>query len=751
MMAGDKLKTAKYFRITKDVKTKEQAEEEMNKKVKESKRENKEFVKASKEVLDEMATQNKLSAARMEDNLNKFGDKMTNSLEVITKILGVLMEDICREPDKRKNRTEETNNLSNYKGKEEDMFEDEVPEVTEELLPPADHELSTSAKEEEESKENRNKRKPRSKVQYYTPSESIPNAQKPKEKEDNQDNQSETQIQTTSTLRELEEKIKSQENKMRELEERLRTMELRTNRTEEQENGNRDNENEIPRDQFPKLKPPQKTTKPKLTPTTPIDMEGNEETETTRNEIQPIDWVKVKLPRRKYALRPSLTDTMNKRVTQELEKHITERYKGENPPKVKSQKEMHPDTRRKLIQGMLHKSGLYVGVGPLTKEHMDRVEKVLNKKGLFKDNETKIERAQRTVKSLVRSWCNRNLQMDDKDWDSLEIENILMTVNSDIIFIQCKSQEDATKLMSRARFLPKDSGPDSPQLTMYVDSRAAKRHKAILNIAKTIRENLKNTIQTNVQTGKNNYLLRKREKGSEVPWQEIPPLKIIQELPDFEIGIFKDIINGKEDENEQEDEPQEEEEEEIEDMDVIVEDMIRQEENKQKRNRTNESHDKDRETTMRSKRQNINQNQILTPDTSDTEETDNTSDKNRTKRNLNSTPNNQNLETRTLENGTRPETKFIQHYFLMPEMPNIKLHSTRIEKISTVLETPEHPINEEPIGEKPTRNIRTVDQPATEKEPFKKTVSMEELEKESDKKIISEMFSNQKKQTNYHG
>ena len=43
--------------------------------------------------------------------------------------------------------------------------------------------------------------------------------------------------------------------------------------------------------------------------------------------------------------------------------------------------------------------------------------------------------------------------------------------------------------------------------------------------------------------GKKDFLLRQRVKGSTTPWAEIPPISIHQELPDFEIGIFNDIVN----------------------------------------------------------------------------------------------------------------------------------------------------------------------------------------------------------------
>ena len=89
----------------------------------------------------------------------------------------------------------------------------------------------------------------------------------------------------------------------------------------------------------------------------------------------------------------------------------------------------------------------------------------------------------------------------------MEINNILITDNSIIVFINCKSQEDTNMFTSRAKNIPQDNDPDAPRLVMYVNRRATKRHKAIVNIAKTLREQANNMIQTTIRVGKNDFLL----------------------------------------------------------------------------------------------------------------------------------------------------------------------------------------------------------------------------------------------------
>ena len=316
-----------------------------------------------------------------------------------------------------------------------------------------------------------------------------------------------------------------------------------------------------------------KKKEPSLKPSENIDMDGNKGEDISRTEPQPLDWAEVVLPRRNRGPRPNLSESMNSKVNEELRKHVEEKYKTDNPPKTKPQKRMTNEQREKIITNMLAKSGLMVGVAPITRDHIDRVKRIMEKKGVFKKDEPKQVRIQQTVKSLIKSWTNRNLKMTDRDWDAINIREVVLTNNSDIVFIQCETQEDATQFTSRARNLV-EKGKDSPRLVMYVDKRAMKRHKAFVNIARTIRDNSRNSIQTSLRTGKHDFLLRRRVRGSETPWNEIPPLVISNEIPQFEIGIYDDIVNP---ENKLEDNLNEDEQEEDDaEIERIAEDLFKQ-------------------------------------------------------------------------------------------------------------------------------------------------------------------------------
>ena len=89
------------------------------------------------------------------------------------------------------------------------------------------------------------------------------------------------------------------------------------------------------------------------------------------------------------------------------------------------------------------------------------------------------------------------------------------------------------KITSRAKNLPNDPSGQGPRIVMYIDNRAKARHRAFQQIAKTLHEEAKQSIQTNIRTGQTDFLLRVRGKGETTPWSQIPPLKITQKVPNF--------------------------------------------------------------------------------------------------------------------------------------------------------------------------------------------------------------------------
>ena len=245
---------------------------------------------------------------------------------------------------------------------------------------------------------------------------------------------------------------------------------------------------------------------------------------------------------------------------------------------------------------------------------------------------------------------------------------------------------------SRAYNIPHDSSDNPPRLVMYVNRRAAKRHKAIMTIAKTIRNQSKNSVQTTITIGKRDFLLRQRPRGSSTPWAEIPPLTITQNIPDFEIGNYTDIINPannlEEDNNAQMDD---------EDINNVIrdlsnhnderiepmEDPLKLDNNKRDRSQTiNEQNKKTHQMT----------NSHISIDNS--KENQDTKDESSPKEVMNSTPIPDEPEDNPiLSKSLQEEAKYqkeITYYKSYPNTPYPHNHPTRINLPNSIPETPEN-------------------------------------------------------------
>ena len=113
-----------------------------------------------------------------------------------------------------------------------------------------------------------------------------------------------------------------------------------------------------------------------------------------------------------------------------------------------------------------------------------------------------------------------------------------------------------------------------------MDNRARKRYNRIQNVAKTIRNQSKGEIQTCVRNGRLDFLLRQKKKGDITPWGQIPPLKLDQNLPELEVGLYKNIYQEEEEEDEENIEDEQEEDE-------ISNEILRQYQNETKTEETN--------------------------------------------------------------------------------------------------------------------------------------------------------------------
>ena len=112
-----------------------------------------------------------------------------------------------------------------------------------------------------------------------------------------------------------------------------------------------------------------------------MDMEGNlEEQVNQEEEPQQMDWVKVKVANNKWKPRPELTDSMNDKVAEKLNKYVEDTMRQPDSFKTKAQKQMSREEREGRIESMFQRSAKIVGIGPISSEHIGRVELNLVKK-----------------------------------------------------------------------------------------------------------------------------------------------------------------------------------------------------------------------------------------------------------------------------------------------------------------------------------------------------------------------------------
>ena len=166
--------------------------------------------------------------------------------------------------------------------------------------------------------------------------------------------------------------------------------------------------------------------------------------------------------------------------------------------------------------------------------------KKMEKRGVFKKEEDFQVRKARTIKSIVKTWANKNLKISDSEWDLIKVEQIKQTsINSSVIFIKCKTTEDISRITSKVSNLPKEYSEDPPRLIPFVPIQFKDRYQAINDIGKKMRENSKEPIKTSTRAGRFDYLLRYQSKNQNTKWSQIPPIVIKQKLPEFNVGILK--------------------------------------------------------------------------------------------------------------------------------------------------------------------------------------------------------------------
>ena len=179
-----------------------------------------------------------------------------------------------------------------------------------------------------------------------------------------------------------------------------------------------------------------------------------------------------------------------------MDKDLKEHLKSQKKSEIKTnpQKEMTQRTREEAIKDMLSKQSLTVGATPFKSNYIESMMKKMMDKGVMSEDEPQHERMQRMIKSVLKSWCFKNLKMPDQEWNLIHIDEIQQTYSEDscILFMKFRTQSDARKITERASNLPHDPTGQGPCLVTFIDKRAKARHNSIQQIARSIREESEN-------------------------------------------------------------------------------------------------------------------------------------------------------------------------------------------------------------------------------------------------------------------
>ena len=286
------------------------------------------------------------------------------------------------------------------------------------------------------------------------------------------------------------------------------------------------------------------TTYAKIVSIIPTDLDGNtNENLSTSEHPENVEFIPVKTSRKKKTPRQKLSDTMNGAINDKLNEHWEQTKDNE----LKPEKEMSPDTRSSQIKNMLTRSATIVGLAPISKPNLERAHDNMVKRGALSLKEPYHHRMQKVIKSIVMTWTKTHLKMPKEAWTNIDVVEITQPASdeAEIIFIRCKTIEDAARINQYAKNLPQNTSTDTPRLVMHIDPRARPRFNAFNAMAKAIREHSDGNIQTSIRTGRTDYLLRKKTKRRYHPMGKNPSYYHLSRTSTISDRTLQGIISTK--------------------------------------------------------------------------------------------------------------------------------------------------------------------------------------------------------------
>ena len=184
-----------------------------------------------------------------------------------------------------------------------------------------------------------------------------------------------------------------------------------------------------------------------------------------------------------------------------------------------------------------------VGAKPITRKHVLKKLNYLVRNGVINEKDETGENFNIAAKTVFREFLENNLKMDKEEVRSIKVKQLFFSTNPDveILYIECYDSEDIAKIYSYAKNLPKGTDRDCPQLVSYVPTIFHNRHRDVQTLAYNLRIKYENKIVTNLRMGKNDYILRMKEKGDPRNWSELGQVMLPDSIRPFETGITKTL------------------------------------------------------------------------------------------------------------------------------------------------------------------------------------------------------------------
>jgi hypothetical protein len=188
-------------------------------------------------------------------------------------------------------------------------------------------------------------------------------------------------------------------------------------------------------------------------------------------------------------------------------------------------------------EGMFAKAKLKIGFKRVSERreqwHRDRVKRMIGQEGEEVDDK---EILRRTLMAAAEEFMYSELNMPPEVRERIHIEEAFRPRNkktNDVLYVRLKDSQSASLLWSQARFFENGRGSS---LEKFIPSPAFLRYKAIEAMAYDIRGEDNKRWKTDIRLGKDDFVIRRKERTDTRIWRMIEPELIPDSMPKIDFN-----------------------------------------------------------------------------------------------------------------------------------------------------------------------------------------------------------------------